>query len=187
MSTIQAMKFCHPGSWVESWLSVARFSTYLQIAGKNRHQALELYEWNTAISAAFLHDLAHLEVALRNAYDRVLVSGISAGQRHWTLEPTRYFQPIWRKARNGALYDSNRILRQQIEQAVATAGHGAPSGKIIAELMFSFWRYLSSGPHEKMLWVPYLHQAFITGTKRTEIDRRIRRLHQIRNRVVHHE
>ncbi|GAA4387400.1 hypothetical protein GCM10023153_01750 [Ornithinibacter aureus] len=34
--------------------------------------ALDLYEWNAEISAALLRDLAHLEVGLRNAYDRAL-------------------------------------------------------------------------------------------------------------------
>lgn len=53
--------------------------------------------------------------------------------------------------------------------------------------MFGFWRYLSSAAHEKTLWVPALHHAFKPGTDRRDVDRPIGRLHNLRNRVVHHE
>ena len=43
-------------------------------AAGDRTAALELYEWNASMSAAVLHDLAHLEVAIRNAYDAALVA-----------------------------------------------------------------------------------------------------------------
>ncbi len=32
------------------------------------------YEWNTAVAAAVLHDPAHVEVAIRNAYNDALVA-----------------------------------------------------------------------------------------------------------------
>lgn len=60
------------GSWVEAWLSAPRFAVYLTATGGDRARALALYEWNAQLSAALLHDLAHLEVGLRNAYDVVL-------------------------------------------------------------------------------------------------------------------
>jgi hypothetical protein len=37
------------------------------------------------------------------------------------------------------------------------------------------------------LWVPYLHTAFKPKTSRSDIDARVGRLHDLRNRVVHHE
>jgi hypothetical protein len=58
--------------WIEAWLSTGRFGTYLSAAQGSRSLALALYEWNARLGAAFLHDLGHLEVGLRNAYDRVL-------------------------------------------------------------------------------------------------------------------
>lgn len=54
-------------AWIEQWLSRERFALYLRKAGGDRTRALALYEWNAKLSAAFLHDLNHLEVALRNA------------------------------------------------------------------------------------------------------------------------
>ncbi|WP_158252967.1 hypothetical protein [Cryobacterium sp. Y62] len=62
------------GLWIEEWLSTGRFSTYFTAAGGSRSRALELYEWNAKPSAAFLHDLSHLEVGLRNACDRQLAA-----------------------------------------------------------------------------------------------------------------
>lgn len=70
------------GDWIEDWLSAPRFAVYLRAAGHDRHRAVELHEWNAAISSAFHHDLAHLEVGLRNAYDRALSRGTSPGE-HW--------------------------------------------------------------------------------------------------------
>jgi hypothetical protein len=58
---------------------------------------------------------------------------------------------------------------------------------VIAELPFGFWRYLSSAAHEKTLWVPCLHRVFPAGTDRRDVDRPVGRLHQLRNRVAHHE
>lgn len=66
-------------AWIELWLSAARFSTYVKAAGGSRGRALELYQWNAKLSAAFLHDLSHLEVGLRNACDRQLSEAIVSG------------------------------------------------------------------------------------------------------------
>jgi hypothetical protein len=84
--------------------------------------------------------------------------------------------------------DINYKPRDLLETAVRSAGGpGAPVGKVIANLTFGFWRYLSSKGHEKTLWVPYLHTAFASGTSRAGVDARIGRLHTVRNRVAHHE
>ena len=71
-----------PGPWVEAWLSAPRYAVYLAAVGGDRQLGLDLYEWNAVVSAAFLHDLAHLEVALRNAYDAAAVANTPAGQPH---------------------------------------------------------------------------------------------------------
>ncbi len=71
------------GVWVESWLSAPRFAVYLADAGGDRRRALRLYEWNAAVSAAFLRDLSHLEIGVRNAYDRALCAGRDDRERHW--------------------------------------------------------------------------------------------------------
>ena len=53
--------------------------------------------------------------------------------------------------------------------------------------MFGFRRYLSSSAHDVSLWRPYLHHAFPAGTARPDVDLRAGELHDLRNRVAHHE
>jgi hypothetical protein len=180
------------GPWLERWLSPPRLERYLQAAGGNRERALRLYDWNARISAALLRDLAHFEVALRNAYDGALVAATPTGSIHWTFASAAVFQPVYRtkRMRDGSTQraDINRKPREILDAAVAVAGGSSASpGKVIANLSFGFWRYLSSKAHEKTLWVPYLHTAFSPKTNRVDVDARVGRLHGLRNRVAHHE
>lgn len=174
-----------PGPWVQQWLSVPRHAVYLAAAG-NAERALALYEWNAQLSAALHRDLAHLEIGLRNAYDQALAKHWP-GPPHWTQAADTIFAPLYRR-RGQNRVDVNRQPRTLIQQALRAAGGTvAPAGKVIAELPFGFWRYLSSAAHEKTLWVSCLHRAFPAGTDRRDIDHPVGRLHQLRNRVAHHE
>lgn len=175
------------GPWVVRWLSADRLRPHLTATGDEPEAALRLYEWNASVSAAMMHDLGHLEVALRNAYDRAIRS-VWTGPGHWTRHRHQLFAPEMRR-RKGVFVDINRRPRAALAQAIENAGgQTAPPGKAIAELMFGFWRYLTSKAHEKSLWVPYLHHAFPRGTDRQrDVDQRVGRLHELRNRAVHHE
>lgn len=180
------------GPWLERWLSAPRLERYLTTVGGDRARALRLYDWNTRTSAAILRDLAHFEVALRNAYDVALIPATPPGQTHWTFASTAVFPPLYRTKRAAAQpaqrTDINRKPREILDGAVQAAGGcSAPTGKVIANLTFGFWRYLSSKAHEKSLWVPYLHTAFPAKTNRSDLDARVGRLHELRNRVAHHE
>ena len=64
---------------------------HMLLAGGDR-RALDLHEWNTQLNAALLHDFAHLEVGLRNFYDRALMNAVQPGEAHWTdqLRSLRY-------------------------------------------------------------------------------------------------
>jgi hypothetical protein len=67
--------------WFIDWVSPARFERYLRAAGHDRDRARRLYEWNARLSGAFLHDLSHLEIGLRNAYDQALHRAYESGTR----------------------------------------------------------------------------------------------------------
>lgn len=180
------------GPWLELWLSAPRLGRYLAATGGDRARALRLYDWNARISAALLRDLAHFEVALRNAYDGALMAATPSRQTHWTFASAAVFPPLYRTKRiaGGSTQrtDINRKPREILDAAVAAAGGRAASpGKVVANLTFGFWRYLSSKAHEKSLWVPYLHTAFPPKTSRSDVDARVGRLHSLRNRVAHHE
>lgn len=179
------------GPWVDTWLSPARYGVYLSEAGGDRDRALELYQWNTTVSCAVLHDLGHLEVALRNAYGAALDATWS-GAGHWLDDPASPLRaPLWRTKKGGPRglrrVDVNEKPRKAIDSARVRYGRQAPPGKIIADLSLGLWRYLSSSAHEKTLWVPHLHFAFPPGTDRGEVDRAIGNLHGLRNRAAHWE
>lgn len=63
----------HASERKEPGLSPERFSTYLRLAGGSRIRALTLHEWNTCVNAALLRDFAHLQVGVRNRYNRPLL------------------------------------------------------------------------------------------------------------------
>lgn len=198
-----------PGPWVEQWLSEPRFGNYLTRAGGDQGRALALYEWNTRLSAAFMHDLAHLEVGLRNAYDRAITDHRPDDAQHWVFDADALFPPQVATADDGTEIDSNAKTREQIIGALVSAAEAErlktnrtdrkanqprrlgpikPSpGHVVAEFTFGFWRYFTKSAHEKRLWVPYLHHAYPAGASRKTIDQHITKLNDLRNRVAHHE
>lgn len=118
--------------------SADRFGTYRRMAGGDRLRALALHEWNAKLNAALLHDFAHLEVGLRNLYDRALSDVVAAGDKHWT-DP--------RSAARLFPYIEGPDARTHRDIAAArryAGGPAAPPGKVMAELMFGFWVLLTS-------------------------------------------
>lgn len=67
----------------EQWLSKPRLGRYLSHCGGDLELALRFYVWNSQLAAAAFSDTCHLEVALRNAYDREL----SARYPDWAIDP----------------------------------------------------------------------------------------------------
>lgn len=188
--------FCHndfmSDRWVEAWLSAPRFQRYLKISSGDRERALALYEWNVETSQVLMHDIAHFEVALRNVYDAV-ISDNWPHKTHWPLHPqSPVVMPIWRNTAGSQGIkrhtDVNIQTRNKVKTAIKRSGsHQASPGKVIAELSFGFWRHLTTKAMEKPMWVPYLHEAFPSGTDRADIDKDIKIVNDLRNRIAHHE
>lgn len=180
-------------AWVIDWLTAERHGKYLQAAGKDQGRALALYEWNARLAAALMHDLGHLEVGLRNAYDRALLSHPLVSGRDW-LEPTVYraILPV-HMATDGAggQQDKNATPRNAIKTARKyvryAEGGNVHRGKVVAELMFGFWTYLTDSLHEKSLWVPALHKAYGEGADRARLHQALGGLRDVRNRLAHNE
>lgn len=179
--------------WVFDWLSEERYAKYLRAAGGAHDRALQLYGWNSRLAAALMSDLGHLEIGLRNAYDRALLAHPLCRGRDW-LDPqacSLLFPRHEIADDRGGWRDKNAAPRQNIRAARQRAGVGSGKaftrGKVIAELMFGFWSYLSDGLHEKTLWVPALHGAYAPGTDRARIHGALGELRGIRNRLAHHE
>lgn len=186
------VSFSVSDKWIDDWLSAPRFQKYVEACDGDRSQALQLYEWNISLGQALLRDIAHLEVALRNAYDQV-IAGLWQGSSHWLLDPeSPAVTPIWRvkTGHNGLKRgtDVNYVNRRAVDKAIyKCGGTSATPGKVIAELSFGFWRSLTTASHEKSVWVPYLHHAYPAGTNRADMDRIIGNINTVRNRIAHHE
>jgi len=169
------------GPWVERWLSPPRFATYLRMAGHDRSRALALYEWSTSLNAALLHDFAHLEVGLRNMFDAALMGAVAAGDSHWLDS-----------ASADLLFPRTVAGNARTHRDIATArdnagGTTAPEGKVIAELSFGFWVFLTARRHEPLVWRPHLARSYPSATDRARLHSGLSDLVKARNRVAHHE
>ncbi len=161
------------------WLSEERLGPYDRAARGDQAVSLGLYEWNLAISGAFFESLHILEVALRNAFHYQLTelhrqSGFSG---NWYDHP----EYLLTSKRCDDIERARRRLR--------SADKPATGGRIVAELSFGFWRFLTVGRYTDQLWRPALRRAFQTTRPlaRPEIADRLTRLHDLRNRIAHHE
>ncbi len=170
-------------SALETSLSVQRMATYVSAVGGDKHKALSLYNWNTAISAAFYGPLQGLEVALRNALNTQLT--VTYG-RTWFDNPV-------------CCFDVRTLKRiADAKREVVNAGTVDP-GRLIAALSFGFWvALLSRGgdasqvgmkqDYEKTLWRPALYKAFPQAKlSRKAAHTQLDYLRTFRNRIAHHE
>ncbi len=154
-----------------------RFRSYVDCCEGELPLAVQLYRWNTVIGAALWQPLGHLEVALRNALSDALA------QRHV------------RNGRSGSwLDDPADDLDAAAHRAIAVAcrrvrrkGKRRSDGQTISELGFGFWRFLITRRHTA-LW-PDLASAFpgAPDRRRETAEDPIARLHELRNRIAHHQ
>ncbi len=173
--------------WAERWLSSSRFSSYLNLCDANVDKALELHEWNLSLGRALMFDIAHFELALRNAYDRVLVERFE-GDGHWLFDPSSpVTRPIMRKSKTGKLRDVNLVNRRAVEDARRRAHDSVNPNQVVAGLMLGFWAHMTDRSRERDLWIPYLHAAWPAGTDRARLNLKLEAVNKLRNRVAHNE
>lgn len=153
---------------LEQWFSGPRMSTY------RRYRDPEaLYVWNTRLSKAYLEDIQHVEVLLRNRIDAQLRA---ARGPHW-FDDDEYFR-----------------FTSQFTKAVATAKRRAGAryspGKVIAELTFDTWRFLLARRYKTTLWPIIfrgLPQLKADGRGQEDFERQVAVVYGLRNRCAHHE
>ena len=103
--------------WAERWLSSSRLSSYLDLCDGNIDRALELHEWNLMLGRVLMGDIAHFELALRNAYDRALTERFQ-GDEHWLFDANSpVTRPIMRNSKAKKLRDVNMVNRRAINDA----------------------------------------------------------------------
>ena len=162
---------CSTRTWAERWLSSERLAPYLADCEGDIDRALALYEWNVALGQVLMRDIFHFEVALRNAYDRVMCEGWH-GDAHWLLDdasPAR--RPVMRRSKRGEL-DANRINRKAIDAVIGRLPSGATSGSVVSNLTLGFWVHLSDRSREAVIWRTFLYRAWPKGTDRRNLQPR---------------
>lgn len=172
--------------WAERWLSQKRLAPYLAVCGGDVERALDLYEWNISLGQVLMRDVAHFEVALRNAYDRVM--GERWGGAHWLLDDgSPVLRPIMRMSKNGNPRDVNLVNRRAVAQARSNAHDKGDPDQVIANLMLGFWAHLTDRSRERDLWIPYLNAAWPKGTDRNGLNNTLAAINRVRNRAAHNE
>ena len=184
---------------LEAAISVDRLGTYLGEAGGDRTLARNLYVWDRDVAAAMFADIAIIEVALRNAIHDVLAAHF--GERWYELGG----MPLdWRATTN-----LQKAWERLSAQDRANPAQPRVPGKLVARLMFGFWRdlfdsggYVGKEPRRVKIdyeqnWRTVLHRVFPGGRptaqsmgetySRDWVLRQIDIVHAVRNRIAHHE
>lgn len=118
-------------STLDETFSPHRLQSYLTAAAGDEDLARALYVWNRDLSAAFLADIAILEVALRNAINNALT--FVWGERWFETGPvldnrcTGQLVKAWERI-------PNRHRRNRDDSALP--------GRVVSNLMFGFWTNL---------------------------------------------
>ena len=159
-------------------LSSVRLGTYLNATGFSSHAtALDIYIWNAQVSSAFFASLHICEVVMRNAISHAIELKYGANWP-WAAGFERTL-PKWSK---GELSSAR--------QGVAMGS----TGKVIAELKFSFWCAMLTASQDQHVWNHHLRSAFpfmplpysVAGARSRLYDE-MQALRALRNRIAHHE
>lgn len=153
-------------------ISNDRLSKYLKATEGDEQRALELYRWNSEVSAAFYTPLQGLEICLRNALHNALTQG--------------YKTQEWYDQAN--LNDRSLANVASAKDQVMRLHRPVDAPHVVAELSFGFWLSLLNKTYHQQLWIPCLSRAFPhAGLPRGKIHRELDHLRLLRNRIAHHE
>ena len=146
---------------------------------------MKTYLWNSRVAAAGIVDVGHLEIALRNAYDREL----SKRYPDWSIDPQLQLFSLEQGMEN-TRYQQRRHNRTSVAR-LADAKRGLSSSsthaEVVAALTFGFWASLTVGERSSTLWNPMIHRSFPKGTKRARVHDLTVRVVKFRNRLAHNE
>lgn len=147
---------------------------------------LQLYAWNTALSATFYEPLQAFEIALRNAVDKSLTNHFGAKwhQRDSGIEFNETTRAIIKEAHTEAHKARKKKLRKNKNMPQKTK----IVTNITAHLSLGFWVKLFGPKYNDSLWRPALYKAFPhKRLGRGEAHQRLLDINTFRNRIAHHE
>ena len=165
-------------SKLRAWFSPARIARY-----ESADDPSELYVWNERLSKAFLEDISHVEVLLRNFIAERLAADCKrgAGDLRWYDHPSRY--------------NLNSAFQKSVTKAktrLARSGSDCSYDSVIAALSFDTWRFLLVSRLEPTVWrtiraVENGGMPNYPGTSRSDFESHVAAIYELRNRCSHQE
>jgi abortive infection bacteriophage resistance protein len=165
-------------SKLRAWFSPARIARY-----ESADDPSELYVWNERLSKAFLEDISHVEVLLRNFIAERLAADCKrgAGDLRWYDHPSRY--------------NLNSAFQKSVTKAktrLARSGSDCSYDSVIAALSFDTWRFLLVSRLEPTVWrtiraVENGGMPNYPGTSRSDFESHVATIYELRNRCSHQE
>lgn len=158
---------------LEKYISPERLAAYVDYARGDKWVAIRLYERNTEISEALYGIIQALEITLRNAIHNLLSEQL--GGPEW-------YEKI-------SLTESECANIEAVKKNIHNRPAPLTSGRVLAELTFTFWGRLFSDSYDKTLWVPHLRKIFPLKLQNSRrfVHGRLVALKTLRNRIAHHE
>jgi len=168
-----------PAEVLQRRLSAQRLGGYVEATAGDLDAAIELYEWNCAMSAALFEVLGDVEIIVRNALHDALTAWHARGQ----------FAGEWYENEHGLLAPQARADIASALLRLKRCRKPVSPGAVVAELNFGFWRFLLTKKYASTLWSVIGKSAFpALDHGRPQVFRaRMARLHDLRNRIAHHE
>ena len=164
-------------------LTEERLGSYLDATDQDASAALALYDWNVRVSGSLLKDIACLEVLFRNSVDAALVYYYRRAGRQ-----TEWYQ-------NYALFTNKGREDIMNARARATRGGGSerrgrvsPSSLRLLEVpLLSRLPDIVVGPRALQRAFPHYPRAPDPRAVRADVHDRMKQLHELRNRIAHHD
>lgn len=165
---------------LRTWFSTARLSRYA-----SAKDPAALYAWDIRLSKAYLEDVAHVEVLLRNFISHRLARDCEG---RTSCRDCRWFD-------YPELYGLNASMVSSIEKAKARLSHEGKTAsydRVIAALTFDVWRFMLVRRLEPTVWRALRSRAnggmpFYPGTRRAEFESHVAKIYKLRNRCSHQE
>lgn len=162
---------------IKRTLSLARLSTY-ENSSNTLPEALQLYQWNSNVSGAFLPCLHICEVSIRNSVSEVL---LKVHGNQWAWEP-------------GFMHSLSYKPKLNLEKVGKKFKKNKNINKVIPELDFVFWQSMFTARNDSNLWLPHFNNTFVYADSnigvdvlRAEIYDDLDKIRKFRNRIAHHE
>ena len=161
----------------EKVFSQDRMKRYFDLYPHNEQLAISHYECNLLLSESLYLCLSVLEVALRNAIVRELIS-TSDGENWYSIF---YNNPTLANLTN---------YIEEAKQHITSRHENITDSKIVAELTLGFWVSLMNSEYERVLWRTLRHSfPFMPkhDRQRKNISTPLNTFRRLRNRIFHSE